>query len=161
MTTTTATAPRRQGMAITGMRPLVVASVAVSMVAVGAVAAAGLAGGTDPAYAALVGGLMAVGILLSGTFVVNAVAGLMPSMSLLVALLTYVLQVVGMGVAFLALSGSGLTQTAQSRGWLSGTVIACTAAWLIAQVWSATHARIPVYDLETPEASQGEDGVQR
>lgn len=160
MTTTTATAFRSQGSGITGMRPLFGASVAVSVVAASAVALAAVTAGADPAYAALVGGLMAVGILLSGTFVVNAVAGLMPSMSLMVAMLTYLLQVVMMGVAFLALSTSPLAETAQNRGWLSGTVIACTAAWLIAQMWSSTHARIPVYDLEEPAASHAKGGVQ-
>ena len=42
-----------------------------------------------------------------GSFVVNTVAALMPTAALLVALLTYTLQVVAMGLVFVALSGSG------------------------------------------------------
>jgi ATP synthase protein I len=161
------TATRQQGQAprVTGMRPLLVAAAAVLVVAGLLVLAAALAHGADAAYAALVGSLVAAAVLLMGTFTVNVVAGLVPSASLLVALLTYLLQVVLMAVAFARLSDSALAEDTTSRGWLAGAVIAATAAWLVTQIWVATRARIPAYDLPSapPSAARptGEGGGER
>jgi ATP synthase protein I len=151
------TATRQQGQAprVTGTRPLLVAAAAVLVVAGLLVLAAGLAHGADAAYAALVGSLVAAAVLLLGTFTVNVVAGLVPSASLLVALLTYVLQVVLMAVAFARLSNSALAEDPTSRGWLAGAVIAATAAWLVTQIWVATRARIPAYDLPPTTPAEG------
>jgi ATP synthase protein I len=80
----------------------------------------------------------------------------MPSAALVVALLTYVLQVVLMGVVFLALDQSGQLDEGIDRAWLAGTIIGGTMVWLLVQVVLETTRRIPAYDLpESPVASGG------
>jgi ATP synthase protein I len=87
--------------------------------------------------------------------VLNAVSALVPSASLLVALLTYTLKVTLLAVVFLALSRSGALEGAVDAGWLGGTVIACTMAWLVSQIFFHVRVRQPLYDLPSarPEAS--------
>ncbi|MGD9959537.1 hypothetical protein [Nocardioides sp.] len=119
-----------------------------------AVVVAALVGGTPAAYGALAGTLLVVVVFAFGSFTVNAVSGLMPAASLMVALLTYTLQVVAMGLAFVALNRSGLLEDALDRRWLAGAVIVGTFGWLITQIVLASRARIPAYDLrvDVPEA---------
>ena len=75
--------------------------------------------------------------------------------TLVIALLTYTLQVVAMALAFAALQRSGLLDDALDRGWLAGTVIVGTFGWLVAQIVLATRARIPVYELEGDRPQAG------
>jgi hypothetical protein len=112
-----------------------------------------LVGGSPAALGALVGTALVVLVFAGGSFVVNEVARLMPAAALLVALLTYTLQVLAMGLAFVALSGSGLLDETVRREWLAGAVIAGTAGWLALQIALATRQRIPAYDL--PPAGAG------
>lgn len=114
-----------------------------------AVIVGALVSGSAAALGALVGTLLVVGILGFGSFVVNVVAGLVPTLALMVAMTTYVLQVVLMGLVFAVLSGSGLLDTTLDRGWLAGAVIGGTAIWLVSQVLLTTRRRIPVYELPT------------
>jgi hypothetical protein len=129
---------------------------AFSSVVVGflAVLVAALSGGTPAAYGALTGALLVLTVFSFGSFTVNAVSTLMPAASLLVALLTYTLQVAAMGMALLVLNHSGLLEDALDRRWLAGAVIVGTFGWLVAQIALATRARIPAYDLgvDVPEA---------
>ena len=82
----------------------------------------------------------------------------MPTASLLVALLTYTLQVVLMGMVFVALSRSGLLGDTLHREWLAGVVIAGTFGWLLTQLVLTTRQRIPAYDLPgaTPDTTLDE-----
>jgi hypothetical protein len=121
---------------------------AVALVAGGALVLVGaLADGAPAAYGALVGVGLALAVLLGGALVVDLVASLLPAASLLVALLTYTLEVVVMALVFVGLSGSGLLDATLSRGWLGAGVIATTLVWLVGQVLLTTRARIPAYDL--------------
>jgi ATP synthase protein I len=115
---------------------------------------AALTGGSDAAYGAVVGTLIVLGVFATGSFAVDLVAGVLPAAALLVALLTYTLQVVVMGLVFVALSGSGLLDDTIDRAWLGGTVIVGTFAWLFSQVVLTMRIRIPAYDLPAP---RGED----
>ena len=76
----------------------------------------------------------------------------MPTAALLVALLTYTLQVVLMGLLFAVLAESGALDSALDAEWLGGTVIVGTLLWLTIQIVLTTRLRIPVYDL--PEAGE-------
>lgn len=96
---------------------------------------------------AAVGSVLAVGVFAFGVVTVHLVADLLPSASLLVAVLTYTLQVVALALAFVVLSGSGLLDDDLHRGWLGSSVIAVTAIWLVTQLVASTRRRIPVYDL--------------
>jgi hypothetical protein len=142
MTTATKQAPR-----VTGTRTLVVTMVAVDLVVLAVALLAAVVSGGDAAVAALVGGFIAAVVLFTGTVLVNLVASLVPAAALLVALLTYVLQVVVLALVFVGLSESALVDDQASRTWLGTAVIAATLAWLVAQVVVATRARIPAYDL--------------
>ncbi|WP_372727674.1 hypothetical protein [Nocardioides sp.] len=116
--------------------------------------------GGAAAAGALVGALIALTVFAFGSFVVNAVAGLLPSAALLVAVLTYALQVLMMGLVFIVISGSGLLDSTLDRRWLGGTIIAGALVWISAQVALATRRRIPAYDLGSTTGS-GPEGSER
>ncbi len=142
MTTETNQVTRNQGSRV------LLGATAGSLVAGLALAAVGaLAAGSSAASGALVGTAIVVSVFAGGSFAVNEVARVLPSASLLVALLTYTLQVLAMGLAFAALSRSGALDETIDREWLAGAVIAGTAGWITLQVVLAARVRIPVYDL--------------
>lgn len=153
MTTEPKQASRLQGVPVLSGAAVSGLVVAVVLTVVGAMAA-----GSSAAYGALVGAAVALVVFSVGSFSVDLVARVMPSMSLMVALLTYTLQVVVMALVFVALSGSGLLDDALDRGWLAAGVIAVTLVWLLAQVTLTTRARIPVYDLSASTASRDGGG---
>lgn len=124
-----------------------------------ALAAVGaLVAGSAAVYGALVGTALVVLVFAGGSFAVNEVARILPAASLLVALLTYTLQVVVMAVFFAALSRSGALDETLGRAWLGGAVIAGTAGWILLQVVLATRVRIPTYELRP--AGAGSAAVQ-
>jgi ATP synthase protein I len=88
-----------------------------------------------------------VGVFGIGSLVVDRVAGALPSAALLVALMTYTLQVVLLAALFLVLSDSGLLDASLDRQWLAGMIIAGTFVWLGAHLVLAVRARIPAYEL--------------
>lgn len=151
MTTESATPPRD-----TGTLVLVRAALATTVVGLVITLVAALAVGSAAAWGALVGTALVVLVFGFGALTVNLVATVMPAAALLVALLTYALQVAVMALVFAGLSRSGLLDSTIDRGWLAGTVIAGTAAWLVVQVVLATTRRIPVYELPAePLATAG------
>jgi ATP synthase protein I len=117
-------------------------------------AAAALSGTTGAAGAAI-GATMVCLVFALGAVVLGFVALIAPAASLLVALLTYTLQVVLVGTVYVALSSSGTLGGFVDAWWLSGAVIACTLTWTVTQVIVSTRVRQPVYDLpaQGPEAS--------
>jgi ATP synthase protein I len=147
MTTERALVTRRTGSSV-----LTRAAMASMGLGVVAVVAGSLVEGAPAAYGAAIGALIVLGVFGFGSFVVNTVAALMPTAALLVALLTYTLQVVAMGLVFVALSGSGLLGDTLDREWLAGTVIAGTLVWVVCQIVLTMRARIAMYDL--PEGSK-------
>lgn len=86
-----------------------------------------------------------------GSLTVNLVAGVMPAAALMVALLTYTLEVIALALVFVALQNSGALENDLDRTWLGLTVIAATLTWTTAQIVGAVRTRIPAYDLP-PEA---------
>ena len=79
-----------------------------------------LLGGSPAALGAAVGFAMVLVFFGTGAVVVNAVASVSPSASMLVALLTYTLQVVLVGVVFAALDRSGALDGTVDRTWAGG-----------------------------------------
>ena len=161
MTTTTsrqARAPRASG-----SRVLVSAAVAALIVGSALVVVGALVAGSSAAYGGAIGAGIAAAVFLLGSLMVNVVAGLVPSASLVVALLTYVLQVVLMAVIFAALSNASAFEEQTPRVWLAAGVITATATWVVAHIWFATRQRIPLYDLSSDrspsEPPGGRDGV--
>lgn len=130
-----------------GSRVLLGAAIAGLLLGLGAALAGALTEGRPAAYGALAGTALVLVVLGFGSSTVNVVAGLMPAASLMVALLTYTLQVVLMGLVFAALTSSGLLDDTLDREWLAGVVIAGTFGWLITQLILTTRLRMPAYDL--------------
>jgi ATP synthase protein I len=124
-----------------------VAGLATLVVGAALAGAGALADGAPAAAGAAVGLLMVLVFFGLGAVVLDVVAGVAPALSLLVALLTYTLQVVLVGLVFVGLSRSGLLDAELDADWLGGTVIAGTLTWLCAQVVTTVRTRRPVYDL--------------
>lgn len=106
-----------------------------------------LAAGTPAALGAAIGTVMVCLFFATGGYVLDAVAALAPAASLLVALLTYTLNVVLVAVFFVAMNRSGLLERDVDPRWLAGGVITATLVWLTVQVVVTMRARIPVYEL--------------
>ena len=109
---------------------------------------AALAAGSAAALGAVVGFLLVLGFFGLGASVVNAVASVSPTASLLVALLTYTLEVVALGAVFVALRRSGALAETVDPGWVGGVVIVATLVWLLAQTITEVRSRQPIYDEE-------------
>jgi ATP synthase protein I len=107
----------------------------------------GLTAGRPAVLGVVIGTVMVCVFFGAGAIVLDVVATLAPAASLLIALLTYTLKVVLIGLVFVGLSRSGLLEDSIDARWLGGTVIAGTLAWLAAQVVASTRVRIPVYEL--------------
>lgn len=114
----------------------------------GAITALGFLTSTPAAgWGALVGSAVAGFFFAFGTVTVHLVASVMPQAALLVALLTYTLQVVLVLLVFLALHKAGLIGHELDREWLAAGVIGATAAWLVGQLVLFVRARIPLFEV--------------
>jgi ATP synthase protein I len=138
---TTAQPTPRRGRPLLG--PLsVTASVGLLLVALAAVLT-----GPSGAVGALIGTAMVCVVFAFGAVVLGVVAFVAPAASLLVALLTYTLQVVLVGLVYVGLSSGGALEGPVDERWLSGAVIAATLAWTVAQIVVTMRGRQLVYDL--------------
>ncbi|MCM0619189.1 hypothetical protein [Nocardioides bruguierae] len=128
------------------LRPLVLApAVALAVVGVAALLAAVTSGGAA-ALGAVAGGVVGVVVLALGAGAVALVARVLPAASLLVALLTYGLQLVLLVVALGSLTAGDVLGSEEVRPWLSGTLVAVVLAWTPAHLVAAVKQRVPVYD---------------
>jgi ATP synthase protein I len=153
---TTAPPPSRPGDRPALVGPVVrTAFVGTLAAGLAAVALAAVAAGGAAAAGVLVGTAMVCVFFGFGAVVLNVVAALTPAVSLLVALLTYTLQVTLMGVVLLALRRSGALVSAVDARWLAGTVIGGTLVWLGAQIYAHMHSREPLYDLAPTHPQAG------
>ena len=114
------------------------------------VVVAALTSGSASAAGATIGALMVLGFFGLGSAAVSAVAAVSPSVSMLVALLTYTLEVVLLALVFVVLNRSGALDSTVDRTWLGLTVIGGTLVWLVGQTVAATRSRQPIYDLPEP-----------
>jgi ATP synthase protein I len=113
-----------------------------------AVALLGLAvDGVHALYAGLAGATATVVVLALGALVVDVVARIMPAASLMLALLTYMCQLLFLTVALAAVAGSAGEDVTR---WAAACLIAVTLAWTVAHVVLATRRRIAVYDVALP-----------
>jgi len=128
------------------------AAVAALLVGLVLTVVAGLVSGGTAALSAAVSTGLVVVVIGFGVFVLNTVASIMPSATVLVALVTYALQLVVLAAVALTLIRNGVLESTLDRRWFGGGVALTTAAWMVAQIVAATKARIPVYDL--PEAGE-------
>jgi hypothetical protein len=104
------------------------------------VAAAGLAvvaAGVPQLVGALAGTALVAVFFLFGMFNTALAATFAPRTALVVAMLTYTVQVVGSGLLLVGLARSGVTADRLDVRWLGGTVIAGAVGWTVALVVDA------------------------
>ncbi|MCW2737923.1 hypothetical protein [Nocardioides sp.] len=143
----------------TGFSPLLGAVAAGVVAVVVLVVAASLTDGRPAVVGAASGGVLTLVVFALGIAAVGFVARLLPAASLLVALLTYLLQLLVLAVCVMAIERAGVSDDDLSRGWFAAGVIAVTMLWLAGQLVAATRQRIPAYDTtsDTPAADERTD----
>ena len=122
------------------------AALVAALAAAGLVLVAALVSGESAALGAAVGGVIAVGVFAFGSFAVELVSRLMPTASLLFAMLTYTFQVVAMALVFVALNESGLLDDELDSTWVGIAIILGAFVWMTVQIVLATTARIPAFE---------------
>ena len=148
MSTAAPTAP------VAGLRQALLLTLALAVV--GGLLGA-LVGGSAAAWGVVAGAVLLAGFLLVGVLSTHLVSALAPTLSLLVALMTYTLQVVVLGVVLLAVQSSDLLDSTLDRRWFGGTVILGALGWTVALVVGATRARIPHYHTPSDLAKSREE----
>ena len=105
-----------------------------------AIAASGLSlvtAGEPQLLGALAGSAMVACFFVFGMVNTALAAAFAPRVALVVALLTYTLQVVALGLVLVTVSRSGLTPDRLDVRWLAGTVIVGALGWTVALVLDA------------------------
>lgn len=156
MTTETTERPADPGMRVLG-GAMLAAFLVSGLVAV----AAALVGGPGAVAGAVVGGFSLAVVMAFGTYVVHVASNAVPQLSLLVAIMTYALQIAMMVAFFLVLERSGALGESVDGPWLVGGVVAASLTWSTAQIWLSTRARIPLYDLPAAAPSRGQEAGAR
>jgi ATP synthase protein I len=118
-----------------------------ALVGLATVALAALLSGLDGAVGALVGAGIVVAVFAFGCFSLALVARVLPSATLLVALVTYLAQAVVMVLVFVRLSEAARFEDGPGRVWLALGLVAATLAWMTAQLVLTVRQRVPYYDL--------------
>lgn len=160
MTTDTTFTSRLAGIRGAGplARVLVLAGGGATALSALVVILAAIVGGAPAASGAVVGAMLALLVFLTGTVVIHLVAQLVPAMALLVALMTFTLQVLVVALVFWKLSQSGLLEDGTlTPGWVAASLIVATVVWSVGQIRAVTHARIPAFDLPQ-EKGEGDVG---
>jgi ATP synthase protein I len=137
----------------TGLSPLLGAVGAGAVAVLVLVVAASVTDGRPAVVGAAAGGVLTLVVFAFGIAVVGAVARLMPSASMLVALMTYALQLLVLALCVVAIDRADVGAETLSRGWFAAGVISVTLLWLVGQLVAATRQRIPVYDTTTEPAA--------
>ncbi len=131
---TTASSSPKPRLRVPGVVPALAATGAVAVA--GSVLGAAL-GGRPQVHGALVGAAVVAGFFLLGSFGSGLAAAYAPRLSLVVALLTYTLQVGLLGLLLIAVARSGASPVTLDARWLGGTVLAGALAWSTALVVDA------------------------
>ena len=120
----------------TAARARLAASAAAGWLAVtlGVLVLAGLLDGASAVAGAAVGAVTVLAFFGLGALVLLAVTRVLPSAALLVALLTYALQVGLLALLFVGLRSAGLLGTELDARWLAIALVAGTLAWTVAHV---------------------------
>lgn len=140
-----------------GLRVLGLTTVGAFAMAALVTLAAWIVGGDGAVGGAAAGSFSLAVVMSFGTFVVHSVAAAMPSLSLLIALMTYALQIVMIGAFFLVLKRSDALGTTVDGTWLVVGVVVGSLTWSAGQIWLSARARIPMYDLPAPGVSQTQE----
>ena len=148
----------RRAVPVSGTRLLVRSAAATAALGLLGAAVAALLDGRSAALGVVAGAALALAVLAGGSLALDGVARVLPAASLLVALLTFALQVVLVLVALVALERSGLLGTTLDREWLGGSLIGATLIWLAVQLRLHTTTRVPVFDLPPAGPPRADEG---
>lgn len=116
-----------RGALVGGVAGLVAAAVIVTVVAL-------LAADRAAVLGAVSGAGMVLLVFVFGALVVGAAAHVLPNAALLVALLTYTLQLLALLLVFVAFRDSDEARRQVSGDWLGIGMIAATLAWIVGQL---------------------------
>lgn len=95
---------------------------------------------------ALLGGGLVVVFFAFGAVNVSVAARIAPATAMLVALVTYTMQVVLVLLAFVALRRSDAFEETLVEGWLAAGLIVGTLVWMTAQVVTTLRTPIPPWE---------------
>ncbi|MGN0065892.1 MAG: hypothetical protein ACI379_16780 [Nocardioides sp.] len=140
-----------------GLSPLLGATAASVVLGLLVVLAAALVDGAPGARGAAAGAVITLVTFGWGTGVVSAVSRVMPSASMMIALLTYALQIVLMGVSVKIVIDASDDGARFSHGWLVVGVVTLALGWMAAQVWCTVRLRTLAYDLPSSAAGPREE----
>lgn len=149
---TTASPRQKPSLRAPGLHGAVLVTAVVALASAGA---AGLLAGRPQVLGAVLGAALVGGFFLFGTLNTALATAYAPRLAMVVALLTYTLQVVLLALVLLALTRSGATDRAVDVRWLAGTVIAGTLGWVLALV-GHTLRTVPGSDDGGPVATAQE-----
>jgi len=145
----TTEAPRHQpSLRVPGLGRALLVTFAIGMVASGLAASTA---GRPQVVGAIIGAAMVAGFFLLGMVNTALAAALAPGTALVVALLTYLVQVVVLGLVLVALFRSGATVHDVDVRWLAGTVIVGALAWSVTLVLDALRTPTEPPAKITPE----------
>jgi len=133
---TTPLAPMARAAAL----PSLVVGLAVALVAL-------MVDGSGAFWSALAGSLLASAFFATGQIVLYLLRSVPPATLLLVALLTYVLQVVVLLAVYASFVRDADPASAFSATAFGVAIIACTAVWIVGLIRVAKRERIPLYQL--------------
>lgn len=114
----------------------------------------GVFGGAAGARGAAAGAIATLLTFGWGIYVVGVVSKVLPSASLLVALLTYALQLMLMGVFALAMMRVSDDGAFLAHGWIAAGVVGLALVWIAAQVVWTVRLRTLAYDLPARGSDQ-------
>lgn len=145
-----------------GPRPLLLAAGLGIAAVAGLALLAALVGDDRDLAGALVGGGAVIAVVVFGAGTLTLVGKVAPAMSLLVAMMTYALQVTLLMALFVAYQRRPVLQRELADAWLAGGIVAATVAWtagyLIA-AFRAPHGDAP--DTEVPESGTRAEAGER
>ena len=147
MTTARSAAPRRAPW----VRAAVLPSLVVGLLATAVSAAAD---GSAGAWGALLGLVLVTGFFVLGQVVLSVLRSIEPVMLLLVALMTYGLQIVVLLAVYASFQRHPSWGDAVSTQALGITVLACTAVWLVGIVWASRRERILLFEPLPDDGSE-------
>ncbi len=133
-----------------------VVAVGAAVAGAGVLLALGVAG-RPQAVGALFGAGLVTGFYLFGSLTVSLVAAYAPRASLLVALLTYTLQVGALALVLVRVQRSGTLGVSIDAQWVGGSVVVATVAWLVVLLVRAVRT-VPQAPASSPGRSEATSG---
>lgn len=148
MTTETRSEARAGSAGVASTEPRVLLGTIAVTAAAGVVASllGLLASGSDALLGAAVGALTVLLVLTFGCTTLALVARILPSATLLVALVTYLAQAAVLLLVFVRISEIDVFADGPGRRWLALGLVAATLAWMTAQLVLTLRSRQPYFD---------------